>query len=202
MNSKLLSLTAVLLCLGAVGCGASGSGGTTTPSNVANTATLPQPELKGDSDSDSDSYGLGPDPDTSRTFGYPVSASEARAITALVKRYYAIAATEDGARACTTMYSALAESLAETYGGPYGVPSLRGTTCAQVLSKLFKQRHGSIAADSATLRVVAVRALGRRGSVLLSFGGKRPTHYMEMRRELGSWKIDRMLDGESPILVE
>jgi hypothetical protein len=203
MNSRLIALAVVLLCLGASGCGeASNGGGSASKAPSTVTATLPQPELKGDPDDDSDSYGREPDSDTTRIFGHAADVRDVRAVTALVKRYYAVAAAEDGAAACGMMYSILAEAVAEDYGGGAGVASLRGATCAQVMSKLFEQMHARLSADSATLKVAAVRVLGRRGSVLMSFEGRRPVHYLEVRRELGAWKIDRMVDSEQPVLVE
>jgi hypothetical protein len=203
MNWRLGALVGALLCFGAGGCGEARNGGglaSKAPSTV--TATLPQPELKGDPDDDSDSYGREPDSDTTRIFGHAADARDARAVTALIERYYKAAAAEDGAAACDLMYSVLSESVAEDYGGGAGASYLRGNTCAQVMSKLFEQMHERLRADNATLKVAAVRVHGRRGSVLMSFEGGRAVHYLEVRRELGVWKVNRLIDNEQPVLVE
>jgi hypothetical protein len=165
---------------------------------------LPQPELIIDSDQDSDSYGYSnePDPDTSRVFGHAANAADARAMTALVKRYYAAAAASDGAAACPLVYSILAEAIPEDYGQSSARTPLRGKTCAVVISKLFKHFHKRLKSDSATLKVAAVRVLGNRGSVLLGFDGQLPKHYLETHRERGAWKIDRLLDNEQPVIIE
>jgi hypothetical protein len=154
---------------------------------------LPQPELKSDAELDSDSYPGEPDNDNNHVFGHAASAADARAATALVKRYYAAAAVGDGAAACPLIHSVMAESIPEDYGQSSGSPFMRGKTCAVVMSKLFKHLHKQLSADNATLKVAAVRIRGNDASVLLSFGGMKPKYYLELHREGGAWKIDGLL---------
>lgn len=119
-----------------------------------------------------------------------------RPLTTLVKRYFAAAVADDGARACSLIYSLYAETIVETYGQPpAGPPELHGSTCAVVLSKLFRLHHGQLVAEARTLAVTGARADGNRGLVLLRFHGI-PAHNLEVHRERGVWKIDDILDKE------
>jgi hypothetical protein len=197
----------VLLGLGASAC--SGAGGKGVPASGAHPRSvtsarvaLPRPAFKADADLDSDSYPGEADDDNNHVFGHPASAADRRAIAALVERYYAAAAAGDGAAACSLLYSFFAESVAEDYGQAVGGSSTPGATCAAVISKLFAQRRRLLKADSATLKVAAVRIRGKRGSVLLSFDGQPPRHYLQVHTELGAWKVEAMLDNERAIYVE
>jgi hypothetical protein len=99
MKPLLALLTVTLLSLYSIACGAAGKGGrpaSRVSSSVAAAATassvaLPEVERRGDADNDSDGYGETLD-DEKMAFGHPASASDARAVTALVKRYYAAGA--------------------------------------------------------------------------------------------------------------
>ncbi|MGC2374861.1 MAG: hypothetical protein WA484_13395 [Solirubrobacteraceae bacterium] len=189
--------------LSGLACAACGGAGSEprSSSTGALRAALPQIEFKADADSDSDKYGTEPD-NENEMLGHPAGAVEAAAVATLVRRYYAAAATGDGAAACKLMYLPLAESIAEDYGVQSGSPGLRGETCAAVMSKLFKRSHGSLNADSATLKVAAVRVERNRGAARLGFQGKKPGRYLLVHRERGGWKIDMLLDIGRPIEVE
>jgi hypothetical protein len=204
----------VLLSLGSTACGETGKGARSTSRASPNTAaagsasvstasavTLPQIEFKSDPDLDSDSYGNEPDSEN-KLFGHPASAADVRAVTRLVKRYYAAAAAGDGAAACRLIYSVFAEAIREDYGRPPGPPSLRGKTCAAVMSKLLEQLHKRLNLDSATLRVGAVRVELNSGSVRLGFGGAKPDRYVLVHRERGAWKMDLLFDIGRPVGVE
>jgi hypothetical protein len=169
----------------------------TTPSG----STSSESRLKRDRDNDYDSSGNSNyDKDDSVTldYGHEASAADMQAVTALVERYYAAAAADDGAQGCSLMYSILAEAIPEDYGQPpAGPPSLRGKTCAVVMSKLFNQRHQQLAADSATLKVIDARVEGNRGFALLSFKAM-PARSIVIHRERDAWKIYALLDAELP----
>lgn len=185
------------------GCGGSSadSGFHARGVRVATVAGLPRIVFKSDADMDSDSYGTEPD-DESEPFGHPASAADARAIAALVRRYYAAAVRDNGAAACRLLYSSLAESVPEDYGQSSGPAGLHGKTCAVVLSKLFAQTRERLRADSVTLRVVAVRVDLKRGSARLSFGMGKPSQYMLLHRERGAWKTSTLLAVGRPVGVE
>jgi hypothetical protein len=192
-----------LLSLGLVACGQARKGPTAAfhrPSTaVALGVTLPQPELKTDAELDSDSYPGEPDNDNNHVFGHAASAADARAATALVKRYYAAAAAGNGAAACRLLYSPMAESIPEAYGPLAGTSA---KSCPAIMSSLFRHQHKQLSVDSATLKVAAVRIRGNQASVLMAFETMKPKDYLELHRERGHWKIDRLLATEQPIYVE
>jgi hypothetical protein len=200
-RSSLALLVAALVCAGLGACGGgSGSASGASPQKSAGRAALPTIEVTEDADLDSDKYGNEPD-NENEAFGHPAGATDTRLVTALVKRYYAAAAREDGAVACGLLYSLFAESVAETYGGPTGPSNLRGDTCAGVMTKLFTQQHRRLS-DGTHLKVAAVRVDLNVASVQFGFGGMKPTRYVLARRERGTWKMDLLLDLGRPVGVE
>jgi hypothetical protein len=210
MRRLFVPVVAALLVLCAVACGGTRSASQLSSDTAASSAVggtapvaaLPQIELKGDADLDSDKYGTEPD-NESEVFGHPASAADARAVTMLVKRYFAAAAHDDGAVACRLIYSPLAESLPEDAGEADAPASLRGIkTCAVIVSKLLEPLHKRLSANSATLKVVAVRIDLNRGSVRLGLNGRRRDQYIAVHRERGIWKIDALLDVGRPVGVE
>lgn len=198
MRAVLALMSCVLFCLGLSACAGAGRGATTPSTSMK----LPRPELKIDAELDSDSYPGEADNDNNHVYGHAANTTQTRVVTALVKHYYRAAAARDGARACSMIYSVLAESVPEDLGGPSGGSSPHGVTCAAVMSRLFEHNHARLVVDNATLRVTAVRIRGNHGSVLMSFGARRSTFYMGLHRERGLWKIDRLLASEQPIYVE
>jgi hypothetical protein len=143
---------------------------------------------KPDNDGDGDN---GNDDDR---WGSATSATDRRAVVSLVKHYYAVAAAGDGARGCALIYSLLAEEIPELYGEPPGPPSLRGGTCAVVMSKVYRQKHRQLVAKIATIDVIGVRVKRLRGLALLRFKGS-PERDIPVHREHHAWRIDALLDG-------
>jgi hypothetical protein len=127
------------------------------------------------------------------TFGHRASTVETRAITALVKRYFAAVGTQDGAQACSLLYSPLARSVPEDYGkSPPAPPELRGKTCSAVMSLVFKYRRGQPTLNVAAIEVTEVRTGGDKGIALLrskqmKLGEIDAFHY------LGRWQIGELL---------
>jgi hypothetical protein len=201
MKSLITLLAVASLGLGLSACGGSVTSPGASPSSTAAaavthgpaTATLPQIELLGDDDMDSDRYPHEVD-DESEAFGHPADVTDTREVTALVGRYYAATARDDGASACRLLYSVLVESVPEDYGQAAG---LRGATCAAVLSKLFKGVH-----EHAALRVRAVRVDLDRGVAMLGFAGVGDARYIMVHRERGAWRIDMLVAATQPIGVE
>lgn len=156
---------------------------TATTTSAAPTKTGPE-DRDHDSDANDDDY----------DYGRAADAGERRAIVSVVGRYYAAAAADRGDVGCRLLYSLMAEEIPETYG-ENGPPQLHGGTCAIVMSKLFKEKHGQLVADARTLRVLAVRIKRNRGLVMMSFSGM-PQRDIMVHREFGAWKIDETLDSE------
>jgi hypothetical protein len=201
---SLLTLPSIaLLGLGVGACGNAGKRASSVPGSPSNAAagtaaTTPiQANLARDSDNDNDNPGKSRyDSDDSPVlyFGHAASATDGRAIAALLTRYYAAGAAGDGATACSLIHPLLAESIVEEYAQS---PSLRGRTCAVVMSKLFKQLHGELARDVAGLELIRARVRGDHGVAVLRFGGARERRVL-VRRERGAWKMDLLLDVGMP----
>jgi hypothetical protein len=211
MKSLLALLAVALFGVGSSACGgASKSKGSasqtssdvaaTTPTTTATRTTPARDYTKADADKDDD-IGAGYDDTNNNSlldFAHAASASDKQAITALVKRYYAAAAAEDGAKACSMLYFTLAEAVPEDYGqSPPGQPYMLGKTCPVVMTKLFKHFHSQVAAHNATLKVTRVRLNQHHGLAVLSFG-RMPERQISVAREGHTWKIEALLDSELP----
>jgi hypothetical protein len=130
------------------------------------------------------------------TFGHASSPADGRAITSLVKRYYAAIASGDGVTACTLLFFVIVESAPETYGQTaFDATAGRGKGCGPVLSKVFKGSHQQLLAENRHLKVLAIRIQGKRAWVLLRFGPKSVRRIIAYR-EGNSWKIGELLDTE------
>jgi hypothetical protein len=192
MKALLAPLTIALLGLGATACGEvdkrTGSA-PKTASNAAATGGSPARVYV------TTAKAFDGDDAPVRFFGHEASAAERQPITALLTHYYAAAAKEDGAKACPLIHSLIAETIPEDYGQ---TPALRGTTCAVVMSKLFKQHHRQLVIDSATLEVTSVRVEGGRALALLRFAKAPVPNHIPVHREGRTWKIWELLDGPMP----
>ncbi len=197
----------VLLSLGSAACGKAGKVSTATSSPTATTGSVSAPSGKqadtshADKDGDGDSTGKGrydSDDKALLDFGHAANASEQSQITTLVQRYYAVAARQDGATACSMLYSIFAESVPESYGtSPPGPAYARGTTCPAVLTAFFKHFHQQIVAKLPKLEVSRVRVKERQGLAILSFGAL-PQSEMRVIDEGHTWRILSVVDTELP----
>jgi hypothetical protein len=123
-------------------------------------------------------------------YGHAAGAADARAITALVQRYYAAAAAQDGATACALTRTIVAETLPEDYGQPPGPVYLQGaSTCPALLSIVFKHFHAKL---TVPVEVTGVRVSGDRADALVDFKTLQ-AGVIKVRREHGAWKIDGLL---------
>jgi hypothetical protein len=183
---QVLGLTAVValsLVLGA--CGDSGKGANVASNaasspSTATTARVTSPQVKAIVE-----------------YGQEASPTDKQAITALVKRYYAAVAADDGATACSLIHSPLAESVAEDYGQAPGPVSLSGKTCAVVMSKLFRQLPEQPASVLAATEVTGVRVKDRKGFALLHSTAI-PEGDIPVERELGVWRVGTLVGGALP----
>ncbi len=201
------SLLAVVALAGSiVACG--GIGKTATASKAARAtadagaSSTEAPNLSApDRDNDGDSTGHGrydSDDASVLRFGRAANASEQAQIRPLVRTYYALAAVEDGTKACSLLYSIYAEAMPEDYGtSPPGPAYARGTTCAAVLTAVFKHFHAQIAARLPKLKIPRIRVRERQGVVVLSFATM-PERQMHILREGHVWKMLAIVDGELP----
>lgn len=122
--------------------------------------------------------------------GIPESPANTRAIEALVRRYYAVAASGDGAKACAMMDRGFAESAPVAYGR-FGPPYLRGgKTCAQIAMLEFKHDHSLI---STKLVFTAVHEESPNRAYALFGSTTSPASFIGADRENGVWKIGSLL---------
>ncbi len=207
---RLLALAMIALpAVGLFACGGSGAGGSShvspvsDPDDVATTVatseTSPVPlDSRVDSDKDNDIGAPYDDTNNSSSFGHAANLSERRAITALLKHYYATALAGNGARGCSMLYSTLAEAAVEDDAQPPGPVYMRGAkSCAAVMTLLFKHYHAQLAAELPKLRVTRVRLEEHHGIAFLSFGAL-PERQISVVREGHTWKLNTIYDQELP----
>jgi hypothetical protein len=124
------------------------------------------------------------------SLGHAADAATRRAITALVKRYYAAAAVEDGRRACSMLPPELAKAVPLDWGGSNGPEYLRGQkTCQAVMVLLFKHSHDQLSAP------VTVTGVQLNGNSAYAFVGSAtmPAGYLIVQRQHGAWAIVALL---------
>ena len=213
MKSLLALAGVALLCICITACGGSSKNADSTttststkplaeksPSTVPTETTPATPQTKADADKDNDVGAPYDDKQNNSVldFGHEANASYTRTVTALIKRYYAAAYAENGARACSLIYSTLAESVPEDYGqSPPGPGYMSGTSCPAVLTLLFKHFHPQLVIEYPKLRVARVRLVEHHGLAVLSFGSL-PERQIPVAREGHTWKVEALLDSEIP----
>jgi hypothetical protein len=134
--------------------------------------------------------------DSIAAFGHAASATDRQAITATVKRYYAIASSGDGSKACSVLIPSLAKAVPEDYGqGSAGPAYLRtGRTCPAVMALLFKSMRAQLAAP---VNVTGVRISGHKAVALLG-STTTPASEISIQRKGGVWMIGSVIGGALP----
>jgi hypothetical protein len=192
MKPLLVLLAVGLLWIGLAACGGSGTetthdAGHTGASvrKVATTSTPPKKDRDGDTDNNVDDYHV-------TSFGQVAGPADAHAITSLLLRYYATAAKEDGAKDCSLLTPFIEESLVEHDGH---IPVLKGNTCAEVLTKLFKLNHRDILRERVNMKVGRIGVEGNRARVVLVFPAVPIIRTITMRRQGTRWTVLDTLDS-------
>jgi hypothetical protein len=200
MKALLGLLAIVLLGMGVGGCGGSGNG-TRSSTDVGSNKGPHASESEDSSVAPTHGYGKNDrDNDTDHNdddekvlfFGHAANSAERQTSVALITDYYAAAAAENGAKACSLLASFIAESVVENYGN---TAALRGKSCAVVMSKLFKQKHQMLVGESASLKVIRVRVEGDKALAFLYFPEIPEVRQITERRTGETWKILDLLDG-------
>jgi hypothetical protein len=222
MKSLLALLALGLLCVGVAACGGSsktegGSAGsakvssstsatvhvdTTSPAAASPSAhtqvvhKVSRRDLE-KYDRDEDDYIHLPDDSNSAPLGFtPASTTDKRAITALVKSYYAAALRGDGAGGCSLIEVNLVKAIPLDYG-KLGPSFLRPAAhnCPAVMSLYFRHEHRKLSREVPQMQVVRVSVKGEQGVAIMRFG---PLHerFITQLREHGHWMISAVLDGE------
>jgi hypothetical protein len=182
---SLLVCSVLLLSVAALtGCG---------ESNATSTAHLPPR----DGDYDIDSLGQGrydADKDANPTYGPYANPKEHSAIVSLIKHYYAVAAVDDGAQACSMLYPLVAEAAVEEHHPGKGPLPLRGNTCSQIVSKILAEHHRELVEDLAMLRVGWIQLQARQAVALVHFGPDRE-RVIRVHRVHGGWQMNALIDS-------
>lgn len=191
-------VTVAAFVIGAAGCG-SGHGATVaakpsaTGSASSGDGSVTAEQRDNDNDNDNPSTSrYDRDDDEVLHFGHAASAADRRAITALVKRYYAAGAASDGKLGCSLIYSPVEKSVVEDYGRRPGSPALHGNTCSVLLGELFKLHASELRAEFPRLRVTGVRVKESSGIALLNY------RHVLVHREFGRWRMGALLDAPMP----
>ncbi|MGN6372802.1 MAG: hypothetical protein ACTHM1_07405 [Solirubrobacteraceae bacterium] len=206
-----------LLVLWTAACGSSKSN-TASPSNVSSAVTtqvkptngaVPSSPTSGfvasnasardreRHDRDEDDHTTVPDDHNPAPAGYvTASAADAKAITALVKGYFAAALSEDGARACSMIDKGLVKAIPLDYG-KLGPSYLRhaAPNCPAVMTLYFKHEHRTLSREVPGMRVPRVSVHGGEGIAFLRFGRVHERFISEFRNG-SAWKIGAVLDEE------
>ncbi|MGC2374842.1 MAG: hypothetical protein WA484_13295 [Solirubrobacteraceae bacterium] len=185
MKPLLTLLTTAFLGLAVCACGGASNLATSNATRVGSNSTT---TYRNDRDNDGDNND---DDEQILDFGHTADAADNRAITALVTRYYAAAAAEDGTGACSLLTPFIAESVVEDYRHT----SLNGKSCPAVMSKLFKRQHREILSKNATLKVMRVGIEGNSSLVVLDFPTIPEVREITVRRSANTWTILSLLDG-------
>jgi hypothetical protein len=209
MKSPLALLAIVLLSVDLGACGGAGKGTRSTPTapSVAATGNTPAKQpfsttsaggpkdlSDGDNDArDNDDVGL-------VQYGNAASPTDKLAVTAFVERYFQAAAAADGATLCSLMVSGLAAALAKELSKLSRPSYMRGKTCAQIMSKLYRYRHPQFATEAARFELAGVRVNGNKAYALLAFMGITERRFIPLEREGGTWKMKpiELADSEYP----
>jgi hypothetical protein len=187
-----MRLLAALIAAAIAGGGLAACGtGTDSPARVpsegasSSTGSIHRNDRDNDSDHNDDDEGtLG--------YGHLAGAADRQAIDALVRRYFTDAAAESGARACALLTPFVAERVVEVNGH---TATLRGKTCAIVMTKLFRQHHRDLVGKSANLQVMRIGVQSDKSLVALDFPEIPEVRQIAMRRYNGRWTVLQLLDG-------
>jgi hypothetical protein len=202
MKSLLTLAIAALSGVGVIACGGTSKINGSAPASSATTAYSTSPATSGapagKDSNDKDDDAAGNDDTLIVNYGHEATIADKKAVTVTLERYFTAAAADDGARACSTLVSIVAEAVPEEYGEAPAPPSLRGKTCTVVMSKLFKERHRELIAKSATLKVIEVRVEGDNALAILHFSTTPEPQKIVMHREGPNWKVRDLLDSKMP----
>jgi hypothetical protein len=129
-----------------------------------------------------------------RDYGRAASPAQEKLLKGVVLRYFAAAASGDGATGCSLIDANFVKAIPEDYGQAPGPTYSRGKTCPVVLSATFKHAHAEL---SGSVLVTAVRIQGNRALVLVG-STTMPAGYVELKHARGRWGIVGLLGTPMP----
>jgi hypothetical protein len=152
------------------------------------------PRLDGSRGDTREGYRDADDLDSLRV-GVPASRADAKAIIAAVKRYYAVAVTGNGAKACSLMARAFVRSVVVDYG-EFGPSYLHGAkSCTAIAERQFRHARNQL---TAAVHVTAVH-LEHPDRAYALFGSRTtPASFIAVVREGGAWKVGALMGRPVP----
>lgn len=198
-----VGLILILITIGAVACSSSSRWGSSSKgAHDAPVTGSPDTERAanesfagrdGDGDNDRPDSRWDPDNDKVLHAGSAADPAERHILIALVKHYYALAAADDGQEACSLLYWPVMEAVVEAHDEGNGPPSLRGNTCAQIVTKLFTLHHRELVLQNKEIEITEIQERGRLGFVRLRFAST-PERLVSVHRDHGVWQVNVLLD--------
>jgi hypothetical protein len=191
MKLSVAFIVAAMLSPGLVACGGASSDtpAQTTSKDGSSAPSGSIPSHGKDRDNDNDNND---DDEGTLGYGHLADSADGQAIMSLVKRYFADAATESGAKACALLTPFVAETVVEVDGH---TSALKGGTCAAVMTKLFKQHHQDLLGKRTSLKIMRIGVEGDKSLVALDFPEIPEVRQIVMRRYNNRWTVLQMLDG-------
>lgn len=190
--------------------GPAGATATVPPGIATGRFKIPRPKVPvraprrpGIDDSYDEDEGAAPevenhDDDEVEQFGKPATPAQWQATEALARRYFAVAAAENGAGACPLLVVSLGSTLGGSYERHSDPSYLHGKTCPAVMTNLFVHYHRLMVKKAKGLEVTAVRVQGPAADVLLAFKGIRSRGWMGLALEGRLWKLKELTDDQYP----
>jgi hypothetical protein len=116
-------------------------------------------------------------------YGRPAAHAEARLLTGIVKRYYALAAAGKATQACSLLPQGMTREYYELYRPAYLAEDDK--TCREIVSRVFAHFRVRLAEP---VRVVAVRVKGTTAWVVIG-SQVMPASRVTLMRQHGTWRI-------------
>jgi hypothetical protein len=128
-------------------------------------------------------------------YGQPASAADTRAVGDAVKRYYAVAATGDAAKACSMVTLGAMKAILIQYGASHTGSASQGKACETVVSSILKRRRGQLAAP------IGINGVLRSGNHAYAIFNSRtmPDSMIALERQPGGWVVSDAIGGTIPM---
>jgi hypothetical protein len=164
--------------------------GSGTPGAGQSVSTPLKRGKDGDGDGETTEPGFDRDDSGVRYYGHAASAPVRTAVSAVIARYYAALAADDGASACSMLDAALAEGLSAASGSQ----DSRSKGCAKAVARLTKGALGRSPADFLAVKVMTVRTMGDKALAVLRLRSSE-IREIPLESDQGAWKIGALFDG-------
>jgi hypothetical protein len=127
-------------------------------------------------------------------YGQPMKGRQKRTAIALLKRYYKTAVAEDGATACSFLFSVAAKEVVEEQHDWH----VHGNSCPTVVTAIFRRLHRLLVAEARSMRVVRAGAYGPNGRLILRVANSPEAREFRLRMVAGKWTVQYPMDSALP----